>query len=115
VRPACAAPSGCPTYGNRSNYEQLGLKFKLYSAEVLFNKGLAQIYLGKVQEGLADMEEARREKATEEHNVIDDAIQDRGEGYTVFSIVSMLIGEVIVRLTEHPSLSACYTAHRKRR
>lgn len=40
-----------------------------------------------MQEGLADMEDARRDKATDEHNVIDDAIQDRGEGYTVFSIV----------------------------
>ncbi|TFK75475.1 NADPH oxidase regulator NoxR [Pluteus cervinus] len=73
--------------GNQAiNYEQLGLKFRLFSAEVLFNKGLSQIYLGRMQEGLSDMEEARREKATEEHNVIDDAIQDRGEGYTVFSI-----------------------------
>ena len=69
------------------NYEQIGLKFRLFSAEVLFNKGLAQIYMGRAQEGLADMEEARREKATDRHNVIDDAIQDRGEGYTVFSIV----------------------------
>ncbi|KAH9846786.1 hypothetical protein C2E23DRAFT_743339 [Lenzites betulinus] len=68
------------------NYEQLGLKFKLFSAEVLFNRGLTQIYMGNPQEGLADMEDARREKATEEHGVIDDAIQDRGEGYTVFSI-----------------------------
>ncbi|KAI0759964.1 hypothetical protein BD413DRAFT_487097 [Trametes elegans] len=68
------------------NYEQLGLKFKLFSAEVLFNRGLTQIYMGNQQEGLADMEDARREKATEEHGVIDDAIQDRGEGYTVFSI-----------------------------
>lgn len=75
--------------GNQAiNYEQLGLKFKLFSAEVLFNKGLSQIYLERFEEGLADMEEARNEKATEEHNVIDDAIQDRGEGYTVFSIVS---------------------------
>ncbi|KAF9524021.1 NADPH oxidase regulator NoxR [Crepidotus variabilis] len=73
--------------GNQAiNYEQLGLKFRLFSAEVLFNKGLSQIYLGKMQEGLADMEEARREKATEEHSVIDDAITERGEGYTVFSI-----------------------------
>lgn len=38
------------------------------------------------------MEDARREKATEEHSVIDDAIQDRGEGYTVFSIVSPFPG-----------------------
>ena len=69
------------------NYEQLGLKFRLFSAEILFNKGLAKIYMGRAQEGLADMEEARQEKATDRHNVIDDAIQDRGEGYTVFSIV----------------------------
>ncbi|TFK45571.1 hypothetical protein OE88DRAFT_1669075 [Heliocybe sulcata] len=73
--------------GNQAiNYEQIGLKFKLFSAEVLFNKGLSQIYMGRVAEGLQDMEDARREKATAEHNVIDDAIQDRGEGYTVFSI-----------------------------
>ncbi|CAA7261646.1 unnamed protein product [Cyclocybe aegerita] len=73
--------------GNQAiNYEQLGLKFRLFSAEVLFNKGLSQIYMGRLQEGIADMEEARRDKATDEHNVIDDAIQDRGEGYTVFSI-----------------------------
>jgi hypothetical protein len=71
------------------NYDQLGLKFKLFSAEVLFNKGLAQIYMGRIQEGLMDLEDARREKVTVEHNVIDEAIEDRGEGYTVFSIVSI--------------------------
>lgn len=42
------------------------------------------------QEGLADMEEGRREKATPEHDVIDDAIRERAEGYTVFSIVSVI-------------------------
>ncbi|KIY65315.1 hypothetical protein CYLTODRAFT_424456 [Cylindrobasidium torrendii FP15055 ss-10] len=73
--------------GNQAiNYEQLGLKFRLFSAEVLFNKGLSQIYMGNPEAGIADMEEARRDKATDEHNVIDDAIADRGEGYTVFSI-----------------------------
>ena len=73
-----------------SNYEQIGLKFLLYSAEILFNKGLCLVYLTRTEEGLAVMEEARQEKATEEHNVIDDAIQDKGEGYTVFSIVRVL-------------------------
>lgn len=73
--------------GNQAiNYEQLGLKFRLFSAEVLFNKGLSQIYLGRMDEGLADMQEAKKDKATDEHNVIDDAIADRGDGYTVFSI-----------------------------
>lgn len=71
------------------NYEQLGLKFKLYAAEVLFNKGLCNIYMGRMEEGLMDMTEALKEKVTEEHNVIDDAIQDRGDSYTVFSIVSL--------------------------
>ncbi|KIJ51209.1 hypothetical protein M422DRAFT_58816 [Sphaerobolus stellatus SS14] len=73
--------------GNQAiNYEQLGLKFKLYSAEVLFNKGLTQIFLGQEDEGFQDMRDASQEKATAEHNVIDEAIRDRGEGYTVFSI-----------------------------
>lgn len=34
------------------------------------------------------MREAQKEKVTSEHNVIDEAIQDIGNGYTVFSIVS---------------------------
>lgn len=70
-----------------SNYEQLGLKFNLYLAEVLFNRGLCLIYMGRVDEGLAEMAEARKAKVTEEHSVIDEAIQDKGQGYTVFSIV----------------------------
>ncbi|KIM31956.1 hypothetical protein M408DRAFT_38389, partial [Serendipita vermifera MAFF 305830] len=73
--------------GNQAiNYEQLGLQFRLYSAEVLFNKGLCQIYMGNEKEGLMDMDEALKEKVTEEHKVIDEAIRDKGEGYTVFSI-----------------------------
>ncbi|KAG9315148.1 hypothetical protein JVU11DRAFT_4271 [Chiua virens] len=73
--------------GNEAiNYEQIGLKFKLFSAEILFNKGLTQINLGFAQEGMADMQEASRQKVTDEHNVIDDAIRKRGQGYTVFSI-----------------------------
>ncbi|KAI6029472.1 hypothetical protein PISMIDRAFT_110208 [Pisolithus microcarpus 441] len=73
--------------GNQSiNYEQLGLTFKLFSAEVLFNRGLSQLYLGYTREGMNDLEEAGKEKVTTEHDVIDDAIRDRGERYTVFSI-----------------------------
>ncbi|KAI6148448.1 hypothetical protein BKA82DRAFT_4137113 [Pisolithus tinctorius] len=68
------------------NYEQLGLKFKLFSAEVLFNRGLAQLYLGYTAEGMNDLKQAAQEKVTVEHDVIDDAIRDRGERYTVFSI-----------------------------
>ncbi|EIN06660.1 hypothetical protein PUNSTDRAFT_136506 [Punctularia strigosozonata HHB-11173 SS5] len=67
-------------------YEQLGLNFKLYSAEVLFNRGLTMIYMGRVEEGMRDLEEAYRAKVTSEHDVINEAIRDRGSGYTVFSM-----------------------------
>lgn len=35
-----------------------------------------------------DLDEAQKDKATNEHNVIDDAILAQGNGYTVFSIVN---------------------------
>jgi len=53
----------------------------------MYNKGLSLIYMGKVQEGLQDMQEASRDKAIDDHKVIDEAIRDRGEGYMVFSVV----------------------------
>ncbi|KAI5988061.1 hypothetical protein EDD15DRAFT_2371785 [Pisolithus albus] len=68
------------------NYEQLGLKFKLFSAEVLFNRGLSQLHLGYSRRGLNDLEQAGKEKVTTEHDVIDHAIRDGGERYTVFSV-----------------------------
>ncbi|KAL4927692.1 putative PB1 domain protein [Aspergillus undulatus] len=68
------------------DYEQLGLKFRLYSCEVLFNRGLCYIYLQQVGPGMQDLEYAAKEKVTPDHNVIDDAIRERAEGYTVFSI-----------------------------
>ncbi|WWC62247.1 uncharacterized protein I303_104843 [Kwoniella dejecticola CBS 10117] len=73
--------------GNQTiNYEQLGLDFRLYSCEVLFNCGLSKIYLGQVQDGLSDLNEARTQKVIKEHEVIDDAIRDQGRDYNVFSV-----------------------------
>ena len=68
------------------DYDQLGLKFKLYSCEVLFNRGLCYIYLQQVEAGMADFEFAVKEKVTPDHDVIDEAIREQAEGYTVFSI-----------------------------
>lgn len=73
-----------------SNYEQLGLKFRLFSAEVLYNKGLSLIYMGRIDDGMQDMFEASKDKAIDDHEVIDEAIRDRGEGYMVFSVVRRL-------------------------
>jgi uncharacterized protein YdcH (DUF465 family) len=51
--------------------------------------------MNNFQDGMSDLDGARLEKVTEEHNVIDDAIADRGEGYTVFSIVSILLRSMV--------------------
>ena len=66
--------------GNRYiNYEQLGLKYKLYSCEVLFNRGLCYIYLKQKEIGMGDLRFAAQEKQTPEHDVIDEAIQEAAE------------------------------------
>ena len=64
---------------NNINYEQLGLNFKLYSCEVLFNRGLCYVYLKAEATGLQDMIHAAKEKVIDEHSVIDDAIKDKAE------------------------------------
>ncbi|QIW95375.1 hypothetical protein AMS68_000893 [Peltaster fructicola] len=71
---------------NHIDYEQLGLKFKLYSCEALFNRGLCYIYLQQKDAGLQDLIFAAREKVVPDHDVIDEAIKEQAEGYTVFSI-----------------------------
>lgn len=68
------------------DYAQLGLMFKLYSCEVLFNRGLCYIYLQQKEAGMQDLSYAVKEKVVEDHNVIDEAIREEAEGYTVFSI-----------------------------
>lgn len=68
------------------DYAQLGLLFKLYSCEVLFNRGLCYIYLQQLDAGMQDLQYAVKEKVVEDHNVIDEAIREEAEGYTVFSI-----------------------------
>lgn len=73
--------------GNRFiDYDQLGLKFKLYSCEALFNRGLCFIYLMQTDAGMEDLKYAAKEKDVPDHDVIDEAIKEKAEGYTVFSI-----------------------------
>ena len=64
---------------NNIDYEQLGLKFKLYSCEVLFNRGLCYIYLQQMDAGMQDLEYASKEKVVGDHSVIDEAIKERAE------------------------------------
>lgn len=101
----------------RIEYAQLGLGFTLHEAEVLFNAGLACLRqaeldpnsryggntggaamgVGLAQEGLdwlrkawdAAQDAERGKGPREEHRVIEEALRDRGVGYTVFSVVSV--------------------------
>jgi tetratricopeptide (TPR) repeat protein len=66
---------------NNIDYEQLGLKFKLYSCEVLFNRGLCYIYLQQRDAGLQDLSFAAKEKVVPDHDVIDEAINEAAEVY----------------------------------
>lgn len=66
--------------GNRFiDYEQLGLKFKLYSCEVLFNRGLCSIYIQQKEAGMEDLHLAAKEKEKPDHDVIDEAIAEEAE------------------------------------
>lgn len=64
---------------NNIDYDQLGLKFKLYSCEVLFNRGLCYIYLQQKDVGLTDLSFAAKEKVIPDHDVIDEAINEQAE------------------------------------
>lgn len=64
---------------NNIDYDQLGLKFKLHSCEVLFNRGLCYIYLQQKQAGMQDLFFAAKEKAVQDHDVIDEAIREQAE------------------------------------
>lgn len=64
---------------NNIDYEQLGLKFKLFSCEVLFNRGLCYIYLKQLEQGMQDLTFAAQEKVIPDHDVIDEAIKETAE------------------------------------
>ncbi|KAJ6528958.1 hypothetical protein B0H19DRAFT_1242969 [Mycena capillaripes] len=68
------------------DYEQIGLTFKLFPFEVLFNRALCLIALEQPDAGLADLKTARKLKASQDHEIIDGAIRRWGAGYTVFSV-----------------------------
>lgn len=82
------------------NYEQLGLKFKLFSCEVLFNRGLSYVYMGQMEAGLADLGYAAKEKMISDHDVIDEAIKEDAEVRVKFQRSSsyILISQGLHRL-----------------
>ncbi|KAG6007177.1 hypothetical protein E4U21_006280 [Claviceps maximensis] len=68
------------------DYTQLGLAFRLYACEILFNRGLCYIYLQQRDVGMNDFSRATEQKYIIDHDIIDEAIVQEAVGYTVFSI-----------------------------
>jgi hypothetical protein len=99
---------------NMIDYAQLGLMFKLYSCEVLFNRGLCYIYLQQKEAGMQDFSFAVKEKVVEDHNVIDEAIREEAE---VCSNLEISRGRLtIFRATQFSRyLSVSYTGRIKRK
>jgi hypothetical protein len=90
---------------NMIDYAQLGLMFKLYSCEVLFNRGLCYIYLQQKDAGMQDFSFAVKEKVVEDHNVIDEAIKEEAEvRYQTQSVNStLLIPARAIPFSQYPS------------
>ncbi|KAF9142753.1 hypothetical protein BGX30_002289 [Mortierella sp. GBA39] len=68
------------------DYTQLGLDFKLYSCQVLFNRALCYLELGEHDLAMTDMWRATREKQTKAHDLLDQALRDKGQNCTVFTV-----------------------------
>lgn len=68
------------------DYTQLGLDFKLYSCQVLFNRALCYLELGEHDLAMTDMWRATREKQTKAHDLLDQALRDKGQDCTVFTV-----------------------------
>ncbi|GAM90543.1 hypothetical protein ANO11243_085870 [Dothideomycetidae sp. 11243] len=68
------------------DYHQIGLNFKLHSCEAFFNRGLCFMYTKRRKPGFEDLQIAAGLQTSPQHSVIDNAIRDNADGYTVFSI-----------------------------
>jgi tetratricopeptide (TPR) repeat protein len=91
---------------NMIDYAQLGLMFKLYSCEVLFNRGLCYIYLQQKEAGMQDFSFAVKEKVVEDHNVIDEAIREEAEVRyrTQRTGYALLIRSRVTPFSQYPSV-----------
>ncbi|KAL7751314.1 hypothetical protein RI367_003174 [Sorochytrium milnesiophthora] len=73
------------------DYTQLGMEYKLYSCEVLYNRALVYFQLGDDQSAMADLAEASNAKQLPEHAQIDEAIAYRGDACQIFQVPANLI------------------------
>ncbi|KAI9207902.1 uncharacterized protein BJ171DRAFT_565649 [Polychytrium aggregatum] len=73
--------------GNQDiDYTQLGLGFKLYAAHILFNRGLAYVGLQQTDKGIADFNEALRNRSADrDFDILDEAVSLGADAHRVLS------------------------------
>ncbi|ORZ39586.1 hypothetical protein BCR44DRAFT_1426825, partial [Catenaria anguillulae PL171] len=76
---------------NAIDYTQLGLDYKLFSCEVLYNRALTLFQLGDENAALQDLGQASKAKQIPEHEIINEAIQYRGDGCQLFQVPANLL------------------------
>lgn len=70
-----------------SNYTQLGLAYSLSLSEITFNRGLARLHFGQVDQGMADLVDAQRLCVDDEQSrLMAEAIRKKGLGAKPISI-----------------------------
>ncbi|KAJ1653173.1 hypothetical protein IWQ61_006650 [Dispira simplex] len=68
------------------DYTQIGLDYKLYSCDVLYNRGLCQFELGDKPGGMNDLLAAQQDRKEKRHNIISRAIDNAGVGCPLIAV-----------------------------
>ncbi|TIB02372.1 hypothetical protein E3P94_01160 [Wallemia ichthyophaga] len=68
------------------DYNQLGLAYKLESANINFNIALTFYYSGRPDDGISHIQLARNGASLDQNSVIDDCLRDEAKGYMPYSV-----------------------------
>ncbi|KAJ1970027.1 hypothetical protein IWQ62_000232 [Dispira parvispora] len=68
------------------DYTQIGLDYKLYSCDVLYNRGLCQFELGDKPGGMNDLLAAQQDRKEKRHNIFSRAIDNAGAGCPLIAV-----------------------------
>lgn len=82
-----------------SDYDEQGLRYKLYAAEILFNKGVLLLQLGRQSDGLACLGKAVLKKVLPSHHTMHETLAYPDRKYDLYKLVS----DFIIRTLLAPS------------
>ncbi|PWA03485.1 hypothetical protein BB558_000358 [Smittium angustum] len=73
------------------DYSQIGLNYKIFACEVLYNRALCQFCLGDIKDAQKDLKSALSLKSKDRHNWIDKALASNGVDCPLFCIPKGII------------------------